>query len=102
MSISGGCHSTGRPLPVRKNFGITLVMMTKRLTRVGNSQAIMIDKPIMDLLGITMETELEITTDGRGLHIVPRWTDAERRRRVKAATDQVMAKHKKTFEKLAK
>jgi antitoxin component of MazEF toxin-antitoxin module len=79
-----------------------LVMMTKRLTRVGNSQAIMIDKPIMDLLGITMETELEITTDGRGLHITPRLTEAERRRRVKAAADHVLTKHKKTFEKLAK
>lgn len=77
-------------------------MMTKRLTRVGNSQAIMIDKPIMDLLGITMETDLEITTDGRALHIVPRMTDAERRRRVKASADHVLTKHKKTFEKLAK
>lgn len=77
-------------------------MMTKRLTRVGNSQAIMIDKPIMDLLGITMDTDLEITTDGRGLHIVPRMTEPERRTRVKAAVDQVMTKHKKTFEKLAK
>jgi antitoxin component of MazEF toxin-antitoxin module len=75
--------------------------MTKRLTRVGNSQALMIDKPIMDLLGITMETELEITTDGRGLHVYPK-DAAERRARVKAAADHVMTKHKKTFEKLAK
>jgi antitoxin component of MazEF toxin-antitoxin module len=77
-------------------------MMTKRLTRVGNSQALMIDKPIMDLLGITMETELEITTDGHALHIVPKLTPSERRRRVKTAIGQVMIKHKKTFEKLAK
>jgi antitoxin component of MazEF toxin-antitoxin module len=77
-------------------------MMTKRLTRVGNSQALMIDKPVMDLLGITMETELEITTDGRGLHIVPRLTPSERRQRVKAAADRVMTKHRGTFEKLAK
>ena len=76
--------------------------MTKRLTRVGNSQAIMIDKPIMDLLGITMDTDLEITTDGQGLHIYPKVTPAERRARVKAAADHVMTKHKKTFEKLAK
>ena len=75
--------------------------MTKRLTRVGNSQALMIDKPIMDLLGITMETELEITTDGRGLHVYPK-NAAERGTRVKAAADHVMTKHKKTFEKLAK
>jgi antitoxin MazE len=77
-------------------------MMTKRLTRVGNSQAIMIDKPVMDLLGITMETELEITTDGRGLHIVPRGDAGDHRRRVKSAINHVLTKHKKTFEKLAK
>ena len=77
-------------------------MMTKRLTRVGNSQALMIDKPILDLLGITMETELEITTDGRALHIMPRLTASERRRRVKGAIGHVMTKHKKTLEKLAR
>lgn len=49
-----------------------------------------------------METDLEITTDGRALHIVPRRTDEDRRRRVKAAADHVLTKHKKTFEKLAK
>jgi antitoxin MazE len=76
--------------------------MIKRLTRVGNSQALVIDKPILDLLGITMETDLEITTDGKGLHIVPRVTESDRRRRIKAAADQVMTKHRKTFEKLAK
>jgi antitoxin MazE len=76
--------------------------MTKRLTRVGNSQALMIDKPILDLLGITLDTELEITTDGRGLHVYPKDAATERRSRVKAAADHVMTKHKKTFEKLAK
>jgi hypothetical protein len=50
----------------------------------------------------SMETELEITTDGRALHIVPRLTGSARRQRVKAAIGQVMTKHKKTFEKLAK
>jgi antitoxin component of MazEF toxin-antitoxin module len=76
--------------------------MTKRLTRVGNSQALMIEKPILDLLGITMETDLEITTDGRALHIVPKLTGPQRRRRVNEAIGHVMTKHKKTFEKLAK
>lgn len=75
--------------------------MTKRLTRVGNSQAIVIDKPILDLLGITAETDLEITTDGKGLHITPVGT-AERRQKVKAAASRIMKKHRSTFEKLAK
>jgi antitoxin component of MazEF toxin-antitoxin module len=77
-------------------------MMTKKLTRVGNSQALMIDKPILELLGITMDTELEITTDGQGLHIFPKGAKADRRRRVKDAIGHVMTKHKRTLEKLAK
>jgi antitoxin MazE len=76
--------------------------MTKRLTRVGNSQALVIDKPILDLLGITMETDLEITTDGKGLHIRPVVGTPERRARVKAAAVRMMKKHRSTFEKLAK
>ena len=31
---------------------------------IGNSAGIIIDKPILDLLGITPETELELKTDG--------------------------------------
>jgi len=45
--------------------------MTKTLTVHGNSAALVIDKPIRDLLGITMKTPLEIKTDGRSLVITP-------------------------------
>ena len=38
--------------------------MVKRLTPHGNSAALIIDKPVLDLLHITMETPLEIVTDG--------------------------------------
>ena len=46
----------------------------------------------MDLLGITMEIDLEITTDGRGLHIYPKGELVARRSRMKAAADSVMTK----------
>jgi len=45
--------------------------MVKKLTRHGNSLALVIDRPILDLLGIDADTPLQITTDGKGLHIVP-------------------------------
>ena len=38
--------------------------MVKRLTQHGNSAALIIDKPVLDLLNITMDTPLEIATDG--------------------------------------
>ncbi len=45
--------------------------MKKKLTKYGNSAALIIDKPILELLDITPETPLKITTDGEVLIIVP-------------------------------
>ncbi|MEE9312701.1 MAG: AbrB/MazE/SpoVT family DNA-binding domain-containing protein [Planctomycetota bacterium] len=43
--------------------------MPKTLTKHGNSYALVIDKPILELLKITPETPLELTTDGSVLVI---------------------------------
>jgi antitoxin component of MazEF toxin-antitoxin module len=45
--------------------------MVKRLIQHGNSSALVIDKPIMDLLNITNETTFELRTDGRNLILSP-------------------------------
>jgi antitoxin component of MazEF toxin-antitoxin module len=45
--------------------------MVKFLTRVGNSEALVIDKAILSLLHISKTTPLEITTDGKNLVISP-------------------------------
>ncbi len=45
--------------------------MIKKLSKLGNSFAILIDKPILDLLGIEETTRLKITTDGNVLIIEP-------------------------------
>ena len=45
--------------------------ITKHLTAIGNSLGLIIEKPILDLLNITRETPLEVTTDGVGLYIRP-------------------------------
>ncbi len=41
--------------------------MIKHLTPIGNSLGLIIDKPILDLLGIGRDTPLMITTDGKRL-----------------------------------
>ena len=74
--------------------------MTKHLTAHGNSAALVIDKPIMELLKITMETPLEITTDGKNLIISP-VQDMAREKKFKAALSRVSTKHDKTFRRLA-
>jgi antitoxin component of MazEF toxin-antitoxin module len=45
--------------------------MVKRLIQHGNSAALVIDKPIMEMLKITNETTFELTTDGRNLILSP-------------------------------
>jgi antitoxin component of MazEF toxin-antitoxin module len=45
--------------------------MLKRLIQHGNSAALVIDKPIMEILKITNETTFELSTDGRNLILSP-------------------------------
>ena len=45
--------------------------MTKRLIQHGNSAALVIDKPIMELLNITNETTFQLSTDGKNIILSP-------------------------------
>jgi antitoxin component of MazEF toxin-antitoxin module len=76
-------------------------MLNKRLIKVGQSLALIIDKPILELLGLNGESDLEITTDGRALKIVPKVRHATREQ-LEAAMQQVFTDHAETFAKLAK
>ena len=45
--------------------------MIKKLTVIGNSYGLVIDRSILELLHITPEAELEVSTDGTRLIIEP-------------------------------
>jgi antitoxin component of MazEF toxin-antitoxin module len=45
--------------------------MIKMLKKHGNSMALVIEKPMMEALGITEETPLQITVNGNALVITP-------------------------------
>lgn len=45
--------------------------MIKTLTKHGNSYAMVIDKPILELLHTTPDTPFEIISDGRSLVLTP-------------------------------
>lgn len=75
--------------------------MIKRLTPHGNSAALIIDKPVMELLGITMDTPLKITTDGRNLIISPVKDADEREARFRKALERVNERHGETLKRLA-
>lgn len=74
--------------------------MVKRLTQHGNSAALVIDKPVLELLHITMKTPLELATDGRSLIISP-VKDEKRAMRFRAALEAVNRRHGKTLKALA-
>ncbi|HEY8945003.1 MAG TPA: AbrB/MazE/SpoVT family DNA-binding domain-containing protein [Polyangiaceae bacterium] len=76
--------------------------MLKRLQAIGNSSGLILDKPILELLKITPETELEISTDGERLIITPLRETSARKRRLERAQARTIKEHAETFRKLAK
>jgi hypothetical protein len=72
----------------------------KKLSVVGKSLGLIIDKPVLELLRIDKETTLDVTSDGVSLLIRP--LRGERSDHVRAASERVADKHAKAFEKLAK
>ena len=74
--------------------------MIKNLTKHGNSLALVIEKPVLELLGADAETPFEVTTDGQVLILTP-VKDEKRNAEFKAALDKVNARYPKALKKLA-
>lgn len=74
--------------------------MVKKLTKHGNSLALVIDRPILDLLKIDPDTPLDVSTDGRQLVISPVKPSA-RRKKFEAAQEWAHNRYEKAFRKLA-
>ncbi len=62
--------------------------MTKTLIRHGNSLALVIDKPILEMLQISADTPLELSTNGDSLLVSP-VRDKARQRRLRATLDKI-------------
>lgn len=74
--------------------------MVKRMTRHGNSMALVIDRPVLELLNIDADTPLDITTDGDVLIITP-VRDKKRRKAFEEALDKTNRRYGKTLKNLA-
>ena len=74
--------------------------MIKYLTTHGNSSALVIDKPILELLNIDQKTALKVTTDGNVLIISP-VRDKSREKKFKSIVKEMHKRHANTFRKLA-
>ena len=74
--------------------------MIKNLTKHGNSLALVIEKPVLELLGANADTAFDVSTDGQVLILAP-IRDAARREAFTAALDGVNARYPKALRKLA-
>ena len=75
--------------------------MTKKLIRHGNSAALILDKALLDLLKIQMDTPLEVTTDGRNVIISPQSIERAEATLLEAL-ERINKKHGAVLAKLAK
>ena len=74
--------------------------MVKTLCKHGNSYALVIDKPILELLHATPETPFEIVTDGQSLLLSP-VRNRKEEKRFRAALEMVHRRFGKAMRKLA-
>jgi len=74
--------------------------MIKTLIKHGNSYALVIDRTILELLRVTPDTPLELTTDGDTLLVAP-VRDAKRQRRLREALDKINRRYGDDLRRLA-
>ena len=74
--------------------------MRKKLTRTGNSVALVLDRPLLEQLGLDESSEVEVSTNGEVLVMTP-VRDVEREERFRKAVEKVNSKYAGLFKRLA-
>ena len=74
--------------------------MQKKLTRTGNSVALVLDKPLLEQLGLDENSEVELSTNGDVLVMTP-VRDRGRRRKLHKILDQLDEQYGGVFNRLA-
>lgn len=75
--------------------------ITKKLTKHGNSFALIIERPILELLGINATTLLQISTpDGASIVITP-VKNKSNQRRLSTSLKKINKKYSRTLKRLA-
>ena len=74
--------------------------MRKKLTKTGNSLALVLDKPLLDRVGIDASTPLEVSTDGHVIVISP-VRGRRRTARLKQVVEEAHRRYGGAFRRLA-
>ena len=75
--------------------------MVKKLTRTGNSVAVVLDKAILDAAGLAEGASVEVSTDGQVIVIAP-VTTKDDAARLRLAEDWAHRTYAGAFKRLAK
>jgi len=75
--------------------------MLKRLRKVGNSSALLLDKPIVELLGLEENGRVQLTVEGGSLIVTPANPRPMDKARLEASLDRVVAHRRAALRKLA-
>jgi antitoxin MazE len=74
--------------------------MRKRLTRTGNSLALVLDRPLLEAAGIDAETTVEVSTNGDVIVVTP--VRAKKRAlKLSSALEEINARYAGVFKRLA-
>jgi antitoxin component of MazEF toxin-antitoxin module len=74
--------------------------MVKTLTKHGNSMALIIEKPILELIGAGPDTQFDVTTDGDALVLSP-VRNPRTPSKFRAALDSVNKRYSKALKRLS-
>lgn len=74
--------------------------MIKHLTKTGNSLALVLDRPLLEATNISLETELEVSTNGDVIVITPVRSKA-RNEKLRAGMEAINARYAGVFRRLA-
>jgi antitoxin component of MazEF toxin-antitoxin module len=76
--------------------------MIKQLRKVGNSNALILDKPILELLGLEEEGQVQLTIQDGNLIVTPARPQLVRAEEMGEKLDYVMKKRADVLRRLAK
>jgi antitoxin component of MazEF toxin-antitoxin module len=74
--------------------------MVKKLIKHGDNVALIIDKPILEMLKITNETTFELSTDGKNIILSPQ-IEHSQEKDILHSLEKINAKHGAVLKKLS-
>jgi antitoxin MazE len=84
-----------------RSLGIVRTRMVKKLTKTGNSFALVLEKPILEKMKIDADTPLEVSTNGEVIVISP-VRDRRRVAKLRAIVERAHRDYSGVFARLAK